>query len=90
MTELANLAMEKRGYVVLAHREEGPLPTPIPGDIIRRPVPGLSGTAGYVSGPFRVLSETDLADSQEQNRQLGIPVREPGWGTWHWFRVVAE
>jgi hypothetical protein len=84
---LANLALAKRGYLVLAHRMEGPIPCPVPGEAF--PV-SAHGSKGPINGPFSVKQETDVEDMNDQARFWGFDPQPEPWGTWRYFRVVAE
>lgn len=87
-TRLANLTLEKRGYLVVRHLP-GPLDPPLPGKIWPHPVPE-SGGPEAVSGPFFCLCETDLDDLLGQKMTVGNkgPIKHvPGA---LYFRLVAE
>jgi hypothetical protein len=86
-TELANLAMEARGYLVLQW-VPGPEESPEVGDVIRKPVP--LGAFGFVSGPLFVKSETDIADFQAHGLAMGMHGKAPVIEGARYFRVVAE
>jgi hypothetical protein len=81
-TRLANLAMEKRGYLVIMSID--------PDRRVGDRLDGLAcGWLGDIPGPLLVAAETDRADMEAQVSDVPWPEGEY-WAGYRYFRVVAE
>ena len=88
-TQLANLVLQKRGYLVMRW-VTGHEKSPEVGEIIWSPLRFGNRFDGSVPGPFAVKSETNIEDFQEHVEAAGFPGHAPVVKGARYFRVVAE